>query len=577
MPLNNADFETGPFNTVGTVSSWVVSGNVGDTTEGATTGSHCAALSAGGDSQGDTISQSFVTVVNQVYMVDFDAAIFGVPANGASLRVEVQALGTSTLLDQIITPPVTGSSNPNAISFTHYHFVFTADTTVTTLRFTSIGMGNANADQVIDSVSVVPAAVPFTPGNLAIFQANSSSANNSTFSILELSSTTPGSNPIQIIPIGASGPAALRISGAGRGTGYLASSNDGTFLCFTGYNSDDSSDDASSLLTRGVGTLDQNANFALETTYTGAGNMQTGGATTLDNLNWFIADQSGSYTNGAQSPYFSGNFYNMKSFGGTVYVFQADPVFQPVLTISAPSGGTLTPLPGISAASSDNQDFYMISSGINGSLYDVLYLLNSPSPTSGTINKYSLVNGSWTANGSYATTFGGFGLTAAPSGSGASLYLTTGNSNTDGNSVMMLTDAAGYNSTINIATANNITLYTAPTGSTAKGIAFVPGPSSTLDSDGDGYTDLQEFEAGTDAHDPNSRLHVTSVTRDQTGCHITFATVPGKKYRVQHSSALPATQWDVVADNLVATGTSITVNDNSALPPRCFYRVLVIP
>ena len=580
MPLNNANFETGPFNTVGTVSSWVVNGNVGNTTEGATSGTHSAALSAGTDSQGDTLSQSFISVVNQIYSVDFDAAVFGIPANGANLQVEVQALGTSTLLDQIITPPVAGSSNPNATSFTHYHFIFTADATVTTLRFTSIGLGNANADQIIDTVSVVPATppVPFTPGNLAIFQADSASANNTAFSILELSSTTPGSNPIQIIPIEAGGPAALRISGAGRSTGYLASSNDGTLLCFTGYNSDDSSDNGNSLNPRGVGTLDQNANFALETSYSGQGNMQTGGATTLDNVNWFIAEQSGTYTNGANAPYFSGNFCNMKSFGGTVYVFQADPVFQPVLTISAPSGGTLTPLPGISAASADNQDFCLIASGVNGGLYDVLYIVTASSDTSGSINKYSLVNASWTANGNYATAFGGFGLTAAPSGSGALLYLTTGDGNTDGNSVVKLTDTAGYNATINVATANNITLYTAPLGSTAKGISFVPGPSSTLDSDGDGYSDLQEFLAGTDAHDPTSCLHISAVTQDQNGYHITFAAVAGKKYRVQRVNTLSATQWAIVADNLVASGPTMTVLDNPpSSPSHWFYRVVLIP
>jgi hypothetical protein len=269
----------------------------------------------------------------------------------------------------------------------------------------------------------------------------------------------------------------------------------------------------------------------------------------------------------------------MKSFGGTVYVFQADQVFQPVSTISAPSGGTVTPLPGINAPSLDNQDFYLISSGNNGSAFDVLYIVSEPSSTSGTISKYSLFNGSWTANGSYTTTFGGFGLAAEPNGTGgAFLYVTTGSGTTGGNSVVMLTDTAGYHSDITIDTQNNVTLYTAPTGVTAKGIEFVPLPSATVDSDGDGYTDFQEFLAGTDPHDPTSRLDVITFTHDQNGYHIMFATVSGKKYRVERSNVLPFNQPTIIADNLVANGPALTVADN---PPNTsshwFYRVVLIP
>jgi hypothetical protein len=40
--------------------------------------------------------------------------------------------------------------------------------------------------------------------------------------------------------------------------------------------------------------------------------------------------------------------------------------------------------------------------------------------------------------------------------------------------VIKLTDTAGYNSAISVTTANNVTLYTAPAGTTVKGIAFAP-------------------------------------------------------------------------------------------------------
>ena len=100
------------------------------------------------------LSQRFFTTVNQVYMVDFDAGIFGNPANGANLQLQVQALGNSTLLDQTVSPPVAGTNDPNSVQFSHYHFIFTADSTVTTLKFTNVGLGNSGADQILDLVSV---------------------------------------------------------------------------------------------------------------------------------------------------------------------------------------------------------------------------------------------------------------------------------------------------------------------------------------------------------------------------------------------------------------------------------------
>src|SRR5205085_10668231 len=181
----------------------------------------------------------------------------------------------------------------------------------------------------------------------------------------------PGANPIQTIPISGTGSNALRTSGSAASTGYLANSDDGTLLSFTGHNSTTGSPtNANTLLPRGVGVLNANAGFALQTTYTVISGNQTRGASTIDNVNWFIGDQAGAYTNGATSPSPTGNFRSMKSFGGTVYVFQAGASLQPVSTVSAPSGGTITPLPGIAAASSTNQDFYLISSGSNGNTFD---------------------------------------------------------------------------------------------------------------------------------------------------------------------------------------------------------------
>ena len=315
----------------------------------------------------------------------------------------------------------------------------------------------------------------FTAGNLAVFRADAN-ANNTTLSIIELDRVTAAqSTPVTTVAInGTTGPNALRISGSAGTTGYLANSNDGTLLCFTGHNTTTTTGNINTVPPRGVGTLNAAGTFRLAATYTGASGQQTRCATTLDNYNVFIADQNGVYTNEATMASPGGNFKSVKAFGGTVYLFQSSGTVPVVSTLSAASGGTITGLPGLPNGPASSVDFYMVSSGSNGSTFDVLYILESSA-----IYKYSLVAGSWVSNGTYTTSFGGLGLAAEKNGSGFNLYATSGNGATPANNVVRLTDDAGYNAAINITTANNVILYTAPAGTIMKGIAFAPTVSTS--------------------------------------------------------------------------------------------------
>src|SRR5206468_7944844 len=80
--LSNPNFDVGIFNTPGNVASWVVAGNghVAQLDEGATSPSHGAAFSAGTNSQGDSLAQTVSTDAGQLYAVEFDAGVFGNPA-----------------------------------------------------------------------------------------------------------------------------------------------------------------------------------------------------------------------------------------------------------------------------------------------------------------------------------------------------------------------------------------------------------------------------------------------------------------------------------------------------------------
>jgi hypothetical protein len=158
--VTNGDFETSPFNTTGMVTGWNVGGNVSDQSdEGATTGTHSAALDVGGDSVGNTLSQTFNTTAGTVYVLDFDAGIFGQPS-GNPLQLRVQVTGPGSLLDQTVNPPVTGL---DLADFQHYTFTFTAGASMTTLQFSDQGGSNAAADVVVDTVTVAASAAPTTP------------------------------------------------------------------------------------------------------------------------------------------------------------------------------------------------------------------------------------------------------------------------------------------------------------------------------------------------------------------------------------------------------------------------------
>lgn len=164
----NGDFDTPPFDTG--VSGWVVTGHVAAVTnQGSTTSPAAAALSIGGDTQGDMLSQTFTTTIGQTYALDFDAGVYGEPTAGP-LSLQIKVMGTGTFINASVQPPNNNDFNP--APFNHYSYTFTADSASTTLTFTDSGLGNANADVMVDTVSVLPIPEPASSA-LMIFGAAS--------------------------------------------------------------------------------------------------------------------------------------------------------------------------------------------------------------------------------------------------------------------------------------------------------------------------------------------------------------------------------------------------------------------
>lgn len=101
------------------------------------------------------------------------------------------------------------------------------------------------------------------------------------------------------------------------------------------------------------------------------------------------------------------------------------------------------------------------------------------------------------------------------------------------------------------------------------------------DPDGDGVSNIDEFEAGTDPTDSTSRFVITDLARTGGGCVVSFPTVSGKTYRVEWSTSMQPGSWEVVRTDgvpqeaIAGTGGTVQVTDTGTLPAIRFYRAAV--
>ncbi len=99
------------------------------------------------------------------------------------------------------------------------------------------------------------------------------------------------------------------------------------------------------------------------------------------------------------------------------------------------------------------------------------------------------------------------------------------------------------------------------------------------DFDGDGRTDLQEFQAGTDPTNSGSILRALTVAPQGGGAtKVLWSAVPGKRYQVQFKDDLAGSGWNTLPGATLANGTTASLLDDSAgQHPRRFYRVVLAP
>ena len=106
---------------------------------------------------------------------------------------------------------------------------------------------------------------------------------------------------------------------------------------------------------------------------------------------------------------------------------------------------------------------------------------------------------------------------------------------------------------------------------------LVPSDAS-LDFDGDGLNNLQEFAAGTSPIDPSSTLIITGIATEGGDLRVTWSTAAGKTNALQAASEV-AGNYDAIFTVTNTTGSVTNYLDSGAATnwPVRFYRVRLVP
>ena len=100
---------------------------------------------------------------------------------------------------------------------------------------------------------------------------------------------------------------------------------------------------------------------------------------------------------------------------------------------------------------------------------------------------------------------------------------------------------------------------------------------ASLDADGDGQTNYQEFLAGTDPTNAQDVLRLQSALANANTVQLTFASAPGRNYRIEYKNNLSSLGWTALRD-LTGTGSLLSLQDS--LPAGTllrFYHLHLLP
>jgi hypothetical protein len=103
------------------------------------------------------------------------------------------------------------------------------------------------------------------------------------------------------------------------------------------------------------------------------------------------------------------------------------------------------------------------------------------------------------------------------------------------------------------------------------------GIDPSADPDGDGMSNLAEYQAGTDPNDPNSALRLTDITPVQGGIRLEWQSANYKTYTLQRSSDAPGPYLDIQTGIAAAAPTNTWLDATALGPGPYFYRLRLEP
>jgi hypothetical protein len=333
--------------------------------------------------------------------------------------------------------------------------------------------------------------LPFTQGNLVIYRVGDGvTALANTGNPVFLDEYAPTGTLVQSIalPTTISGSNyQLVASGTASSEGLLTLSVDGQYLILTGYGANipyASSLPAttSAIVSRIIGVVNSNANINTTTALTdfASGSNPRAGCSTDGTDLWVCGGAGGaryttiSSTTSTQLSTTVSNLRGINIFDNQLYTTSGSGSYR-LATIGTglptTSGQTITNLPGFPTTGSPYGFFFAdLSPSVPGP--EVVYVADD----GGNLQKYSLVSGSWIANGAIAVS-SIRGLTGSVSGAIVTLYGTSSTTTSPyTSSFISLSDASGYNATI----TGTVTILATFSSSSKvfRGIAFAPAQST---------------------------------------------------------------------------------------------------
>lgn len=280
-------------------------------------------------------------------------------------------------------------------------------------------------------------------------------------------------------------PNPLTASGSATSEGGLTLSTDGTTLLVPGYAAPSGTAGVSGTTStadpRVVGEVDSSGDIDTTTTFgttAFSGNNPRSAASVNGTALWMGGAGGTEATGGGvwyatkgastSTQLVGGNWRWVDIFSSQLYASSASATSPADIGVNQVGTGlpttasTTTNLAGVDSSSSGTPyGYYLLSEG--GSTINTAYVAD----TTVGIEKYSLIAGTWTAEGSIALA-GVTGLTGSVTGSTVTLYAT------DPTNLVSVTDPVGTGA----LSGSLVTLATAPTNEAYRGVAFAPTPTS---------------------------------------------------------------------------------------------------